>query len=139
MKMIESALSLSCPAVNSANTNAAPPESLASAAVDDEWDAVQNTLIDLAPKHDDPQDRIDEDGYMLPTGQAIASASKLAAQLRRRGEMAPRRVIQDAVGGIVLEWRSGKAVERLTVNRRGDMEVAIFRDSELAYRTQLTR
>ncbi|HVA48907.1 MAG TPA: hypothetical protein VNH11_21250 [Pirellulales bacterium] len=140
MKTIESALSLSSPAINAAKTTVALSESLATPAltsIDHDWDDVQDQLIDLGPKHSDPEERLDEDGYMLPSGQAIASASNLARQLRKNGAVAPTHVIQDAIGGVVFEWKSGQCVDRLTVNRRGEMEVVGFRNSALVYRAYL--
>ena len=131
------ALTLSSPTINAAVTSAAPPETLASSAAEwfiEEWDAVQDQLIDLCPRHDDPQDRIDEDGYMLPSGRAIASASRVAGLLRTVGQSAPSAVIQDAIGGIIFEWTSGPCVERLIINRRGEMEVVVFRNSQLVFR-----
>jgi hypothetical protein len=131
------AIGLSSPAINAAKTGAAPPQSLATSAAEwlvEEWDAVLDQLIDLAPKHNDPEERLDDDGYILPSGQAIVSASDVAARLRSEGETAPSAVIQDAVGGIVFEWASGQIVERLVINRRGEMELVVFRNSQMMFR-----
>lgn len=131
------AIGLSSPLVNAAKTNAAPPESLATSAAEwliEEWDAVVNQLIDLAPKHDDPEERIDEDGYLLPGAQALASASRVVALLRSEGQGAPSAIVQDGLGGLVFEWTSGRQIERLIISSRGEMEVVVFHDSQLVFR-----
>lgn len=137
MKTVESVLGLSSPAVTAANTSAAPQESLATSApawLIAEWNDVQDRLIDLAPSANDPIERIDDDGYILPSAQAISMVSKVAAQLRERGQAAPQTVVQDAIGGVVFEWRSGPGVARLIVNCRGEMEVVEFWNSKLVFR-----
>lgn len=135
------ALNLSSPTITTGKTRTAPPECLATSPAEgliEEWDAVQNELIDLSPRHDDSEERVDEDGYILPSGQAIASASRVAARLRTEGERVPSAIVQDGVGGIILEWTRGQQIERLIINRRGEMEVVVFRNSLLVFRKPLS-
>lgn len=135
MSIVE-AVCLSGPAINVVKTNAAPRESLASAAdgPTEEWEAVQNQLNELGPKHGEPDRRIDDDGYIQPSREAVASAAVMATLLRSENQDAPSATIQDGVGGIIFEWTRGPCVERLIINRRGKMEIVGFRNSQLVFR-----
>lgn len=136
MSTIE-AISLLGPTASVSRSSGAPPESSAATASEWfvlEWNAVQDQLIGLAPQRGELDQRIDDDGYMLPSGQAIASASQIAARLKNQGQSAPTTIVQDPIGGIIFEWTWGECVERLIINRRGEMEVVSFCKSQMVFR-----
>jgi len=98
------------------------------------WKAHEERLAAWTPASGEPDVRADEDGYVLPGHKTVAVALQIAARLREAGVCAPFRTGQTANGGINFEWRSGNRTQRLTVNSRGETELARFEDSNLIFR-----
>jgi hypothetical protein len=114
----------------------APTVALAGAAADarnqtGDWRALEERIAAWAPADGELDVRADEDGYRLPGSRTVAVALEIAARLREAGVGIPLRSGQTANGGINFEWRSGNRTERLTVNARGETELAKFEDSTL--------
>lgn len=99
------------------------------------WQAIERRIIAWAPASGEPDVRMDEDGYLLPSGKAAAAALTIVARLREAGVAIPLRSGQTANGGVNFEWRHGTSTERLTVNARGEAELAKFENSKLVSRT----
>lgn len=113
---------------------AVPPVVLATSPVDSHdraagWKALEERIAAWLPANGAPEERTDEDGYLLPNSKAVAVALEIAARLGEAGVDVPLRCGQTANGGIDFEWRSGNRTERLTVNARGETELARFEDS----------
>jgi hypothetical protein len=102
------------------------------------WKALEERIAAWAPASGEPDVRTDEDGYLLPSSKTVAVALEIAARLREAGVAFPLRSGQTANGGINFEWRSGKRTERLTVDARGETELAKFEDSKLVSRTPIS-
>ena len=118
---------------------AAPPVVLASPVANAQnqsgnWRALEERIAAWAPANGAPDVRTDEDGYLLPSNRTVSTALQIAARLREAGVGVPLRSGQTANGGINFEWRSGNRTQRLTVNARGEMELAKFEDSKLVSR-----
>ncbi|HEX7375633.1 MAG TPA: hypothetical protein VF278_00905 [Pirellulales bacterium] len=123
--------------------SAAPPTAGVRPAIDSSgeaegWQAIERQIIAWAPASGEPDARLDEDGYLLPSGKAAAAALKIVARLREAGVAIPLRSGQTANGGVNFEWRRGTSTERLTVNARGEAELAKFKNSKLVSRTSVT-
>lgn len=121
----------------------APPVVLGNAAANAQgqvvrWKAIEERIAAWAPAAGEPDARTDEDGYLLPDRKTIAVALAVASRLREAGVDVPMRSGQTANGGINFEWRSGNRTERLTVNARGETELAKFEDSTLISRTPIS-
>ncbi|MGH7137891.1 MAG: hypothetical protein ACREHD_19245 [Pirellulales bacterium] len=117
----------------------APPVVLASPRrdADDQvgkWKSIEDRIAGWAPKQDEPDERIDEDGYRLPTRKAAALALQVTARLLEGGITCPEWVVQDGNGGIDFEWRSGNRAETLGINARGEAELMEFENSKLIAR-----
>lgn len=110
------------------NLGAEPPEQAGG------WKALEKRIAGSGPTNGEPEIRMDEDGYLLPNAKTVAVTLEIAARLREAGTGVPLRLGQTANGGINFEWRSGNRTERLTVNARGETELARFEDSKLVSR-----
>ncbi|HET6879623.1 MAG TPA: hypothetical protein VFI31_05700 [Pirellulales bacterium] len=113
-----------------------PPDVLARSPADTEshtggWKALEERIAAWAPAKGEPDERSDEDGYLLPNSKTVAVALEIAARLRKAGVDVPMRSGQTANGGINFEWRGGNCTERLTVNARGEAELTKFEESRL--------
>lgn len=98
------------------------------------WKALEARIAAWAPASGETDVRTDEDGYLLPNSKTVTVALEIAARLREAGVTVPLRSGETANGGINFEWRSGNRTERLTVNARGETELAKFEDSRLISR-----
>ncbi|MGH7139356.1 MAG: hypothetical protein ACREHD_26725 [Pirellulales bacterium] len=98
------------------------------------WKALEERIAAWAPANGEPDERTDEDGYLLANSKTVAVALEIAARLAAAGVDVPLRCGQTANGGIHFEWRSGNCTERLTVNARGETELVKFEDSKLVSR-----
>lgn len=96
-----------------------------------DWKTLEDQVAAWAPAAGEPDVRTDEDGYLLPSAKTAAVALRIVARLREAGVAVPLRSGQTANGGINLEWRRGQSTERLTVNTRGEAELAMFESSKL--------
>lgn len=100
----------------------------------EDWKALEDRIAALGPTDGDPEQRTDDDGYLLPNRTTVAVALQIAARLRDSGIDTPLRLGQTANGGIKFEWRSGNRTERLTVDANGETELTQFEDSRLVLR-----
>ncbi|HEX5446779.1 MAG TPA: hypothetical protein VFW87_23375 [Pirellulales bacterium] len=120
-----------------------PPAVVAHGATDaqsrlDGWKDLEGQISGWALAGGEADSQTDEDGYRLPGSKAVARALEIAARLRESGVAAPQRSGQTANGGINFEWRCGNRTERLTVNARGETELARFEDSKLVSRKPIS-
>lgn len=104
---------------------------------DESWKALEERIRAWAPASGEPDVQKDEDGYLLPSSRTRAVALEIVARLRDAGVAIPMRLGQTANGGINFEWRCGASTERLTVNARGEAELAKFENSKLISRTPI--
>lgn len=121
----------------------APPVVVASPAPDAQdqtgnWKALEERIAAWVPADGDPDVRTAEDGYLLPSHKTVAVSLQIAARLREAGVGIPLRLGETANGGINFEWRSGNCTQRLTVNARGETELAKFEDSKLVSRKPIS-
>ncbi|HQU42374.1 MAG TPA: hypothetical protein PK867_06155 [Pirellulales bacterium] len=131
LPVIESVLTAAPPVVLARPTSSASDQA-------DKWRGGDERIAGWAPASGEPEARTDEDGYLPPSGRAVAAAQEIAARLREGGVSVPVWLVQDGNGGIDFEWRSGDRAETLSVNALGETEIIEFENSKLIGRKPIS-
>lgn len=128
----------SLPTIETVLVGARPPLAASAGRVADaqvgKWRSIEGRIAAWAPTEGEPDERIDEDGYRLPSRKAVALALEIVVRLRDGGVTCPEWVVQDGNGGIDFEWRGGNRAETLSMNADGEIELMRFENSKLIMR-----
>lgn len=128
----------SLPTIETVLVGARPPLPASAGRVADaqigKWRSVEGRIAAWAPTEGEPDERIDEDGYRLPSRKAVALALEIVVRLRDGGATCPECVVQDGDGGIDFEWRGGNRAETRSMNAHGEIELMNFENSKLIVR-----
>lgn len=128
----------SLPTIETVLVGARPPLAASAGRVDDaqvgKWRSIEGRIAAWAPTEGETDERVDEDGYRLPSRKAVALAIEIVVRLRDGGVTCPEWVVQDSNGGIDFEWRSGNRAETLSMNADGEIELMRFENSKLIVR-----